>query len=334
MTKTWFEKLSGFKEQHPDQVRENFELRGDRLVSKVNGAELVFGEFEVPSLEDLRRRTEGMSLQGTLRISEVTGDVKNLHQDPENHGALFQAASQFNVLEMVGPEIVPEMGVGIYEHDPTQGPACAVSCGAGTIFRNYFAPVNGKIGQSADNQLDCLEDIGRILGNHNSALWTMRNGYALPSEEGLKTISRMIRSIKREEYDRLKSALRIGLQWNTAVTLGESSNIVSQAYCSALPVAYSSVRDHLFEDFARLVLEGLYEATLHAGLLNYARTGNSRVHLTLVGGGAFGNPSEWIFDSIRPAVERFRKTPLDVRFVTYSGSNQRTRRFISSFEGA
>jgi hypothetical protein len=38
----------------------------------------------------------------------------------------------------------PEQGVGRYENDFTQGPACAVSAGAGTIYRNYWVPVNGE----------------------------------------------------------------------------------------------------------------------------------------------------------------------------------------------
>ena len=34
----------------------------------------------------------------------VTGDVRQMHQSPENAGALFQVASQFNLLEMISPD--------------------------------------------------------------------------------------------------------------------------------------------------------------------------------------------------------------------------------------
>lgn len=74
----------------------------------------------------------------------------------QNAGALFQVASQFNLLEMQSHHNTPESGVGIYGSDSTQGPACAIASGAGTIYRNYFVPVNGQIGQSKDNQIDCL----------------------------------------------------------------------------------------------------------------------------------------------------------------------------------
>jgi hypothetical protein len=56
----------------------------------------------------------------------VTGDVRRMHLLPESAGALFQLASQFNLLEMTGPEVTPENGVTIYQHDHTQGPACAI----------------------------------------------------------------------------------------------------------------------------------------------------------------------------------------------------------------
>jgi hypothetical protein len=67
-----------------------------------------------------------------------------MHQRPENAGALFQVASQFNLLEMMSPSVTPEQGVTRYERDPTQGPACAVAAGAATIYRNYFAKVHGR----------------------------------------------------------------------------------------------------------------------------------------------------------------------------------------------
>jgi hypothetical protein len=86
-------------------------------------------------------------------------DVRQLHSEAVNAGALFQVASQFNMLEMTGPGIRPEDGVTRYEHDRTQGPACAIAAGAVTIFRNYFAPVGDRLGQSETHQLDGLERV-------------------------------------------------------------------------------------------------------------------------------------------------------------------------------
>lgn len=64
---------------------------------------------------------------------------------------------------MIGPRVTPEDGVGRYEDDRTQGPACAVTAGAATIYRNYFAPVGDDVGQTANRQLDGLKSLGIAL---------------------------------------------------------------------------------------------------------------------------------------------------------------------------
>ena len=43
--------------------------------------------------------------------------------------------------------------------------------------------------------------------------------------------------------------------------------------------------------------------------------------LCLLGGGAFGNENEWIFQAIRRAMGRYQHVELDVAFVSYGGSN-------------
>ena len=78
--------------------------------------------------------SSGASL-GPLTFEEIFGNVSTLHADKELAGSLFQVASQFNVLEMVSPDVGPEEGVTCYQHDRTQGPACAMACPAATVFR-------------------------------------------------------------------------------------------------------------------------------------------------------------------------------------------------------
>jgi hypothetical protein len=254
-----------------------------------------------------------------------------LHTNPENAKALFQVASQFNLLEMVSPGISPEHGVGIYEQDPTQGPACAIAAGAGTIYRNYFVPVNGKLGQSAGNQIDCLADLGAALGNKDNRLWEMRNGYALPSKAGLVDISRHLLTCTEYEIDELRQLLRIGLQWNTQVTLNQAQHHVSQVYCSALPIAYTHHPLNLWEKFARLVLEASYEATICAAILNSVQTGNKTVNLTLLGGGAFGNDLSWILDAAGRALNIYRNIDLDVAIVSYGSSKPIIQQFVEQY---
>ena len=328
--KTWFEELTGVAEESPEQVRANLSVDGQVLKSHVNGKTLVCGELETPSLAELRRRVQASGYEtGEMTVREVVANVQHLHTDKVNTGALFQVASQFNLLEMVSPNVTPERGVGIYERDRTQGPACAIAAGAGTIYRNYFVPVNGQIGQSATNQIDCLADIGAALGHTENRLWDMRNGYALPSGDGLAEIGQRLGASSEPELDALRQLLRIGLQWHTQVTLASCTHLVSQAYCSALPVAYSACPPEDWEEFARLILEASYEATLCAALVNASHTGNNTVFLTLVGGGAFGNETDWILGGLQRALDLYKQAVLDVAIVSYGEPNPDIQHLVS-----
>jgi len=324
----WFRKLMEFYEEDPEQVRANIKIVDNKIISKINQAEYVFGQLEIISLEELRLRNNTPETDNVnISVSEIIGNVQTLHKNKENNGALFQVASQFNLLEMASPSITPERGVGIYEGDYTQGPACAVACGAGTIYRNYFVPVNGKIGQTEYNQINCLDEIAKEFGSDK--LWNMQNGYMFTTLENLKKINDQISKKTSEDYDKLKGKLKIGIQWDTEVTLDNTDNIVTQVYCSALPVSYNnfSSADN-WESFARLILEATYEATFYVALQNYANTGNNKLFLTLVGGGVFGNKKEWILDAIKKAIIKFSNTPLDVKIVSYRKSDSHVKNWI------
>ena len=170
-------------------------------------------------------------------------------------------------------------------------------------------------------QVDCLAEIGKALGNTNSRLWKMRNGYALPSQSGLQEVTSTLGRMSESAMDELRVKLQIGVQWDTQVTLKGGEHLVTQVYCSALPVAYSGLPSSLWEPFARLVLEAAYEATFAVGLLNASKSKNKTVYLTLVGGGAFGNDPKWILDAIHRACTLYQQHDLDVKIVSYRSSN-------------
>lgn len=329
----WFEKLTGFREDSPDQVRKNMSVDGNILRSHVNGLEYVCGLLETPSLSELRDRVNHIEINsGKISISEVVTDVQKLLLEKSNSGSFFQVASQFNLLEMISPSVVPEQGVGRYANDSTQGPACAIAAGAGTIYRNYFVNVNGQLGQTTTNQIDCLADIGTMLGNLDDRLWKMKNGYALVSKAGLIEINNQIKSGSESEIDELRKLLRIGIQWNTEVTLSDSKHTVTQAYCSALPVAYSQQSSDLWADFAGIILEASYEATLCASILNTIKTGNNKVYLTLLGDGAFGNEATWIINAIKRSLNIYKHIDLNVVIVSHGHSNIYIQELIHQFK--
>jgi hypothetical protein len=252
---------------------------------------------------------------------------------------LFQVASQFNLLEMTGPGITPEDGVTRYAGDHTQGPACAIAAGAATIYRNYFAPVGGESGQTRELQLDALADVGEALstklGQPVSELWQMRNGYALCTREGLDAITRLLEEGDDGLRDELRARLAIGLHRHVEVTDVRDSarRYVSQAFCSALPVAYGSGPSTGWEAFARLVLEAAYEATLLAAVEQSSGGGSNIVLLTRVGGGAFGNADIWIDDAIVRAIAIVENAGLDIRLVSHRRIHDSNRAIAERFNG-
>ena len=325
----WFERLTGFREAGYAQTGFRLELDGDRLRSKVNGCSYAIGELELVSLAELRTRVAGASgPAGQLRFTNVAGDVRKLHRQADYAGALFQVASQFNLLEMVSPGVTPEDGVTRYAHDHTQGPACAVAAGAATIFRNYFAPVGDQLGQTAQRQLDGLADLGaalaQSLGRPVAELWTMQNGYAFPSADGLQAIASYLRALDEPGLDALRGRLRIGVHRDVEVTDGQVTDgelpgpIVSQAFCSALPISYARLpRNADWRPFATLVLEAAYEATLLEAVANARRGASYTVLLTRLGGGVFGNEDRWIDVALVRALNLMQAYDLDVRMVSY-----------------
>lgn len=331
----WFERLTGFREADYAQTRSRMVIEGDRLRSRVNGKSYRIGQFGLPSLAELRQQVRAQPGKLTTRI--VSGDVRALHGHPAFAGALFQVASQFNMLEMVGPGVSPEDGVTRYQHDRTQGPACAMAAGAATIYRNYFAPCGDGIGQTRERQLDGLADLGAALGRLAKlpvgALWSMQNGYALASADGLRAIARVLQSADAERIDALRGHLRIGTHVGVEVTDGNDEHhpFVSQAFCSALPVAYTSLPATAWEPFAALVLEAAYEATLLAAARNAQGGGSNVVLLTLLGGGAFGNDERWIHRAMARALALARHWALDVFVVCHGAPSRATRELVSTY---
>jgi len=324
---SWFSDLTGFDSETPQSVRDRVSVEGTTLVCHANAQRYEIGRLETPALADLR--SVGMANNGSIQVREIIADVQALHLDPANAGAVFQVASQFNLLEMVGPSVAPEDGVTRYQDDPTQGPACAIACGAGTIYRNYFHPVRGGIGQSRDRQIDCLEDLGQMLGNGEHRYWTMQNGYALPSVSGLSALDMALKAMSEAQLDRLRGALRVGVQADTEVTLTNAGHVVTQVLCSALPVSYAPLGAAAWQRFASLVLEAAYEATLHVAAQHAQRTGNNRVFLTMLGGGAFGNRSDWIASAVVRALRIHERCGLDVYLVSYGGPSALAEEVLS-----
>ena len=127
----------------------------------------------------------------------------------------------------------------------------------------------------------------------------------------------------------MRARLSIVVQSGAELTEAEApGRLVSQAFCSALPVAYVGLLKSPWAPFATLVLEAAYEATMWAAAINAAERGSNIVLLTLLGGGAFGNDDSWIFQGLRRALEKAADFNLDVRIVSYGPPPPSLRKFL------
>lgn len=318
LSMSWFENIFGFEETSYYDTQAKFCQHGAELFTMDTPSRSFHsGSLILPSLAELRKEVLTLPVKpvGKIKLSGVQIDAYELHRRPEVCGALIQVASQFNLLEMPTQYTTPEKGITGYQNDNTQGPACAMACAAATVYRNYLVRTGGQIGQTSDIQLNTLADMDKLIGIPGIR---MQNGYAMMSQKTLLAISRHIESLDESLLDKLRQSLRVGMHVNTEVTIPGVSkeHRVTQVLCSALPVAYHRYPVNDWKPFALLILQACYEATLLAGLINYHYTGNPRIYLTLVGGGAFGNSPEWITSALRRALCLFRNYPLDVYLVS------------------
>ncbi|NVB43678.1 hypothetical protein G6O69_38075 [Pseudenhygromyxa sp. WMMC2535] len=264
---TWFEQLFGFREGAWEATQAQFEVEaeGASLRSRANGRRFAAGRFSTPSVAELRAAAPARSGRARVR-HEGIGDVLELHALPENRDAMFQVASQLNCLEFADPRATPEEGVTGYAEDPTQGPACALAAPAATVYRNYFAPVAGEIGQRADRQLDNLADALALLGAPE-AFVSVRNGYAFSDAERLAASADALANRGREAFvDRVRIGVQTGAEVSFASRFAEVSapTTVSQAFCSALSCGYDRSPRSAWAPLATAVLDAAYEATLLA----------------------------------------------------------------------
>ena len=85
----WFEAITGFSEASYSQTQQRLKVIKGQLTSKVSTGSFAVGSLETPTLGELRKQTANLKPAARSTIAIVRGDVRKLHADPANAGALF-----------------------------------------------------------------------------------------------------------------------------------------------------------------------------------------------------------------------------------------------------
>ena len=92
-------------------VQSAFAIDGQKLQCPKNGREFDPGDFKCLSLAELREAAGTASSATHLTVSPVaTQDIGAGHAGAVTNGALIQAASQFNCLEMTSDRMTTDQG--------------------------------------------------------------------------------------------------------------------------------------------------------------------------------------------------------------------------------
>ncbi len=301
LPENWFNQAFGFNES------QNYAVNQTRFIDlfnkgTINGIDV--GSFKLVSRTQLPSPTD-CKFAGKVTLTHLIGDVVKLHSTCQAN-TTFQVASQFNCLEMVNPNILPEDGITRYQQDHTQGPLCAMCTPAGLVYRQYLYRFDdGTIGQTKSRQIDMSRNARLAIAKITSTgvvSGRFHNGYLFYTDDELNKINKSLIGISPNAINNrrgIRNLIEVGVHQNLGVCINgkKYNHHVNHVYCSGLPISYNKVNPIKWLGLSELFLESAYENTLLTACQN-----NSKIcYITLVGGGVFGMNIDQIYRAIERA---------------------------------
>lgn len=351
----WFKKVFGCAEKDR-AMGIKLEYIDDLPTLKCGTKTYLPGTFYYPTLKEIRNDAMEIAKEFFVRNKRVWQEkfpnqvnIKNLENlnvmdalgNSYYQDCIFQVASQTNCLEHPHSGFTPEAGITDYYKDKTQGPACSISCPAGTYLRNWHGLPNNKP-QTRKKQISLLGKLEKKINNKESLgsykFFSEQNGYILITTSQKKNLKKLFGNFKNDEEfnSEILDNIQIGVMEDTEVLCyGTLDNIktykyepnldkkfrVSQAFCSAISLesTYNKSDTNSIDILAKAILDAQYESLLWLAVKNACDTGENSVFLTLVGGGVFENPIEWIQSSITRGINIIKNFgfPLSIYIVHY-----------------
>lgn len=324
-----FKNVMGITEQEFKAVDSSKRQELSKAIKNYGGTFFLF--------KDRSKPTVGRPRALKFNVIEGTGDPAQtgfrekldtpaLQAAPENAGAVFQVASNFDCLEGGGGQqskIMDYLSPGMY----VQGESASISAMPGTIQRMYFnKPVN------------LLEGFSRKWNFNYSSGYV---GYVPVIDQQFGNLT--VAEIKKAAQD-----VEIGIQKDVCVTGGFGPTVnelatncpvneylavrikpadaqrITQVFTAALNPYSNDTTSSGFRGLAQIFLHAGYSKTVH-----YSLEATDKLYLTLVGGGVFQNKIEWIADAITDALKQKvssdLKMPLEINLIVYNSAGYKDR---------
>ncbi|KAH0790870.1 hypothetical protein GPJ56_005291 [Histomonas meleagridis] len=323
----WFERLFGIRED-PLHAYDSFECTEEKdtaiLHSKANNKTFKAGNFQVRNVSSFNHLLSNPRNGGKLFLIKGNGsmskhfeliDVLENQGLPENDGATYLAASNFNCLEFVGAGQSAQDGVTNYVYDQTQGPYCSLGSGPAIVYRNYFVKhPTGEIGQFT-REVELL----------SKTPITVVHGYPKIYET---------KSLEKIDFDWTNpDNYPVGVHRNCQLTMSRNRDgfyfidekedrIVHHIFAAAFNFAGTVVYNKFTQMVSKNMLAAEYRGAIlgawENSLMFPNRKGSNKLYLTLLGGGVFNNPHEIIYGAIKENIDLIIMSGLDVYVVCFS----------------
>lgn len=331
----WFIKLFGFKEsvslvrKHLSCSKVGFNVK---IMSDINNISYNAGNFQIRNISSFLNKFPKLPIRngGSFNILSGKGretknfqkiDAFSMQSLPENDGATYLAASNFNCLEFTSRIDSVRNGVTDYIYDNTQGPYTALACPQSAVYRNYFYEHPNK---NATGQLK--EQINLL----SKTPLKVENGYAIISTSDTSDL------VEKKFNWSDENNYPVGVHNNCDVLLTRASNrkfkivdkkskpiIANHVYAASFNLYDDVVMNNFTLQILQHILEAEYKSTILSAWENSikmeeeGRQGAKKLFLTLLGGGVFGNPKDIIAKSIISSKDELIKSGLEVYAVAF-----------------
>jgi len=327
----WFQIIFGVKESKTNVYNHITceENEGNSIiVCKNSGNKYNAGQFMVRNISSFNLSPRGNGklfiIAGNGRASKKFEliDVTINQSLPENDGATYLAASNYNCLEFVNNYQTASHGISGYVYDPTQGPFCAIAAPQSILYRNYFVNVNGKIGQ-IETEINLLENTP-VEVDHGYAIITRSD------EEKLKKSSfdwKDLNNYKVGVHRNCQLLLTKAKVPRFLSLIQDPNRIVHHVYSAAFNFNGSVHESPFTREIRDQIIEASYRCAILSAWENSIeypnRAGSNKLYLTLLGCGVFGNSVEDVARIISKCTDLIIDSGLDVYVVCFTDNTTR-----------